>query len=167
MKRVGGLEIDEDMVVQERGWRVERIAWVAMLALNILALLGLFGTGPLSSASAGDVDTGIGATYERFVRHGGDETLIVQVGPGEVREGKIELWLSSTFLDHIDIQQVVPQPDAVRSDGMGQTYVFLASEPVGPITVAYSYRPQTIGRLPVEARIVDGPDVGFTQYVYP
>lgn len=167
MKRVGDLEINQDLDLQERGWRIERFSWVVMLLLIVLALLGLFGTGPLSSASAGDTDSGISARYQRFVRQGGNESITISINPDQVSQGRIELWLSSTFLNQIDIMQIIPQPDEVQSSGSGQTYAFLADSPSGPITVSFSYRPQTVGRLPVEARVAGGPGVEFTQYAYP
>src|SRR5690606_40519760 len=56
-------------------WRVERIAWVLAALLFALALLGVFGGGPLSRASAGSSDQTVQVDYERFVRVATSTTL--------------------------------------------------------------------------------------------
>lgn len=49
-ERVGDLELGQDLPFQRREWAVQRIAWAAMAAVLTAALLGLFGSGPVSDA---------------------------------------------------------------------------------------------------------------------
>lgn len=58
--------IHEQMGVQRLTWVVERIGWLMLGAITLLALSGFFGTGLLSSRtiSAG----GLTVEYERFER---------------------------------------------------------------------------------------------------
>lgn len=73
------------------------------MALIIIAgLLGVFGTSPLSAATAGS-DAAVVVHYQRFVRHQGEDELILNVGPNQANEGQIELWLSTGYLGEIDL----------------------------------------------------------------
>src|SRR4029453_17543698 len=47
------LQIRENITFAHRQWVVQRVAWVGIAALLVLALLGAFGKGPLSHATAG------------------------------------------------------------------------------------------------------------------
>jgi hypothetical protein len=162
-----GLEIDQDLDFQKKEWRVERIAWAALTIIVILALLGLFGTGPLSSAIAGSDKDGLVLDYERFVRHDGEASLEIQVSPDQVSEGEIELWISTGYLDEVQIENISPQPDVVRGEGDRQVYVFLAEAPNAPVSISFSLSPDRMGRYSGEMGIVDGPTVSFNQLSYP
>lgn len=162
-----GLEIDQDLGFQEGEWIAQRVLWAILFAIIMLALLGLFGTGPLSSMKAGSEDEGITLDYERFVRHDGRASLVVDVSPDQVSEGQVEVWLNESYLSDVQMESISPQPDEVRSDGDRQVYVFLAEDPNAPITITFSYRPDTIGRLTGDMGIVDGPTVSFDQLSYP
>jgi hypothetical protein len=48
------LQIEEDMPLQERTWRFQRVGWAAMGLLLVSALAGLFANGPLSWGKAQD-----------------------------------------------------------------------------------------------------------------
>jgi hypothetical protein len=55
-----------DLTFQHRQWMLERIIWTGMALLIALALLGLFGSGPLSWSTSE-----VGTThleYERFLQ---------------------------------------------------------------------------------------------------
>lgn len=76
--RVGSLEIHEDLPFQEREWKIQRAAWVFMALVIVLALLGLFSTGPLSSAKEEAADGALTVGYERFIRHDGRTTITIE-----------------------------------------------------------------------------------------
>lgn len=162
-----GLELDQKLPFQEKAWRVERIGWGVLTLIALLALLGLFGTGPLSSAVAGSDDEGLLVDYERFIRHTGEVSLEIEVAPQYLTDGQVELWVSTDYIDGFLIESVSPQPDEVRAEGDRQVYVFLAESPDAPASVTFSLRADRIGRYSGEAGIVDGPTVSFTQLSYP
>jgi hypothetical protein len=68
LQRHGDLEIPEDLPFQRREWVAERVAWAVMALLIAGALLGFFGTGPLSRTTAGDEAGPLWLEYERFAR---------------------------------------------------------------------------------------------------
>lgn len=64
--KVGDLEISQDLKVEQRQWRVERVSRVVLVLLVVAALLGLFGPGPLSWSRA--EDGALSTEYQRFGR---------------------------------------------------------------------------------------------------
>ena len=44
--------IQEDMRFQEKLWKLERVGWITLTLVVAITLLGVFGAGPLSQATA-------------------------------------------------------------------------------------------------------------------
>lgn len=97
MKRVGDLEINQDLAFERRQWPVQRVGWGVGALIIVAALLGVFGSGPLSAATAGDEETLL-VHFQRFVRHKGQGELVVKVGPNQASAGQVELWLTTEYL---------------------------------------------------------------------
>jgi hypothetical protein len=112
--RHGDLEIQEDLPFQQREWIAERVAWAVMALLVAAALLGDFGTGPLSRTTAGDEAGPMWLEYDRFVRLLAPAPLRVQLGPGAARDGMVRLWIDRRYIDSFELQQVTPQPDSME-----------------------------------------------------
>ena len=108
-----GLEVHEDMRLVRRSWVVQRIGWGVMAALLLAALLGLFGTGPLSRATATAPGGAVTLDYDRFGRYLGPATLLIRVGPGAAPGG----------VRSIGSREADPEgpadPGAVRGAGTG------------------------------------------------
>lgn len=162
-----GLELDQDLPFQERAWRAERIAWVVLIIVVVAALVGVFGTGPLSSTTAGGSETGISASYERFVRHDGRSSLELRISPEGASEGQVEVWLSASYLEDIQIEQISPQPDEVRTSGERDIFVFLTDNPSSDMTVTVTFRPDAMGPISGDIGIVDGPAVSVRHFSFP
>lgn len=138
-----------------------------MLLIIVLALLGFFGTGPISLATAGDPDSPLLVEYQRFVRQQGQTSLTVQVDSGQISDGQIEVWISTGYVEDIEIEQLSQQPDEVLNDGDRLVFVFLAEDVSEPISVTFTLRPEVIGRITGDVGVVDGPQVHLSQLSYP
>jgi hypothetical protein len=163
---VGDLEINQDLRFQRRMWALQRIGWAVMALVVLVGLLGLFGTGPLSSATAGQEEGPLFVEeYERFVRFRIPTTLQVRLDP--LGTGEARLWLDREYLEGVQLQTVTPEPDSVEAGPDGFTYVFKVNDPNRPTSVTFHLQPETIGRL--EGRVVldGGEPVDFEQFVYP
>lgn len=68
----------EDIQLQRKVWRLQRVGWYVLLALVILTLLGLFSRGPLSSLVAISDSKDLTVEYERFHRSGGSNSMIIR-----------------------------------------------------------------------------------------
>jgi hypothetical protein len=166
-KRVGDLELDQDLTYQQREWRAERISWIVATLLLLAALLGVLGPGPLSKTRAGSQDDLLWVEYDRFVRHRSPTELIVHLDPNAAQEGTIQLQLDRGFIEKAQIQRIDPQPDQEQF-AMGRiTYVFRIGEGDTPLQVTYHLEMQSFGPLSTPIAILDGQEVSINQFVYP
>ena len=156
------IEIDDDMPFQRRSWMLERIAWGVLGLLVLAALAGLFGSGLLSSATANE--DGLEVRYDRFMRLHGPSNLEVTA---PVEGGEVRLSISAGYLDDLQVNTISPEPESVEAGDDGHVYVFAASEEASELVVVFDTEPERIGRLRGEIAVEGGPQVGFTQFVYP
>jgi hypothetical protein len=165
--RVGDLEIDQDLDFQGRMYVIERIGWVAILLLLILALLGLAGNGPLSQADVGAADSPLHIRYDRIARAQAPAQVQFSVQPGMAREGVLHLWLDRDYLERAHIQQVVPQPSRLSSGQDRLIYQFDVDESGTPSKITFYLEPDQVGLLGARAGLVDGPTLEFRQLILP
>lgn len=163
--RVGDLEIAQDLDFQRREWIAQRTGWVTLALVAVAALLGLFGTGPLSDAAAEQGPLRLG--YGRFERQEAATELRVEVAAGNAQQAELRLWLSEAYLDDVRIQRISPEPDHAEAGFKRTVYVFRVGDPNQPAGIRVEFEPTEIGRLSGRLGIVDGQEVEFTQFVYP
>ena len=114
MKRVGDLEVAEDLKAQRRNWAFATLGSAVMIMVALAGLLGLFGgAGPLSRATVGNQnDTLYIQEYERFLRFGKPTTLQVSLDTAAAVEGgEIRLWINRECLKSL---QMSPKWSAER-----------------------------------------------------
>lgn len=167
VKRVGDIEVDQDLAFQRREWRFERAGWVLIGLVVVLAALGLFGSGPLSSATAGSDDAGLTVAYQRFVRHTGEGEVTIRIDARHARDGQVEVQIDGTYLAGLQVRSVHPEPVEVRAGPDGLTYLFALGEDATELEVSLDFRPQEIGRIHGEVTLADGTAVAFSQFSYP
>lgn len=164
IREVGDLQIAEDMPFQERMWRAERIAWACFALLILAGLLGLFGGGPLSTAT---IERGpLRVAYNRFERFGRPGTLEVQIAPAASSE-TAEIWLPHAYLQQLEVTSIAPQPREVRDDGEGLIYIFDLSQPGQAARITFHIMPMRPGPLSGAVGSGAGEPARFTQFVYP
>ena len=166
VKRIGDLELDQDLDFQRRQWRLERAGWVLIALVVALAALGLFGTGPISSATAGGGEEGLTVEYQRFVRRQGQLELVIGIDARHASNGQVALRIDGDYLASVRIQEVSPEPVEVRADGADRVYVFAIAEGASSVEVTIGGAPQEIGRLRGEVGAGDSA-VSFSQFSYP
>lgn len=167
-RRVGDLEVNQDIEFERRSWRVERVGWGLMTLLIAVALTGaLGGPGPLASATAETAEGEVAVEYRRFTRSGRSSEVRVSAGREGLRNGRLRLWVDRAYLVDIGLEKVVPEPASVETTSDRVTFVFPVRGETTRVEVALVLEPRSYG--PHEGRLgVDGgPDVSFRQFVYP
>ena len=162
---VGDLEIGRDVAFQHRQWAAQRVAWLGMAVVLLAALAGLLGAGPLSDASARAGPLSV--EYGRFERRHAPEVLELEVAPGAARDGQVEVWLATDWLETIELHGVVPEPAEVRAEGDRTVFAVGVVDSGQPITVLVSFEHDAAGFAEGRAGLVDGPELRFWQIVYP
>jgi hypothetical protein len=167
LQRHGDLEIPEDLPFQRREWLIERVAWAVMALLIAAALLGLFGTGPLSRTTAGDKAGPLWLEYERFARLLAPAPLRVHLGPGAERDGIVRVWIDRRYIDSLELQQVTPQPDSTEVGVERLIFTFRRADGEGAAAITFNMRPSRVGILFGHVGLVNGPALSLQQFVYP
>jgi hypothetical protein len=164
--RVGDLEINQDLRVQAHMWRIQRIGWMTIAIIVVLAAAGLFGHGPVSYVTAGDESGALQVEYERFGRHQSQSRLHLHVRASQA-EGPVSFWISSNYLKHIEIQDMTPMPSksTIAEDGILFHVDTAIQERSGLITVYFQFH--SMGWLTGEIRMPGAASVTIRQFVYP
>ena len=159
----GPLPIPENMRLQERTWRIQRIRWTLIALFVALALLGVFSNGPCSETSVSSSDGSLDVEYQRFARRTARTHFAVRAVPGGA---EVTLRLSAAFADAYDIEAVYPLPVRNAAGGTGMEFTFVPSE-AGDLRVAIAARPKRFGVFGLEIAAVSRGSVSFTQVIYP
>lgn len=165
ISRVGSLEINQDLEFERRQWAIQRIGWILLILVLGATLLGVFGSGPLShsSTSAGALTL----NYERLVRERAPTALRVQLAPEAVADGEAVLWLNRPFLNRIQIQQFMPQPVEMATDADRIRFHILVANTEQPGEITIEFEPSQPGLMDGRLGLDGGPDLAFTQFVFP
>jgi hypothetical protein len=166
-KRVGSIEISEDMDFQRKSWRVQRIGWVIMLGIAIASLFGAFGDGPLSSAEKGDASSGFRISYERFPRHNATEVIDFEVDGVAIGADTMRIWIDRQWLSGKEIRSMSPEPAESALEGTRIIYAFTGNRAASGRHVRMHLEPRKMGRVRGEAGLVGGRSFTFGQFVYP
>ncbi len=166
-QRVGDLEIAQDLEYQKKAWIVQRVGWVLMALVVILALAGLFGPGPLSTTTVGDERAPVRLQYERFVRSRDPTELTIHIGANAAQGSEARIWLDREYLHKVQIRHITPDPERVEAGPDRLMYVFRLIGPNQPTAILFNVEPQEIGQLQGKFGVDQGAALSFTQFVYP
>jgi hypothetical protein len=130
--------LEQTIGFQHRFWRAERIAWLALVAFVVAALLGAFGAGGVLS----DVETsagGVRVEWPRIARRGRVAEIRVELPPAPGAE-QAALQLTPGFHRAWRLRDTTPPPEgAAGSEGLvlrfgrdtGAAWIALHVEPLG------------------------------------
>lgn len=167
INRVGDLELEQNLTIQRRVCKVQRVSWAIMILVAIAALLGLSGRGVLSRTTTGESDAGLRLEYERFGRFHAQTMLRIQLGATASHAGKARVWFSRNYLEAVEIQRVTPEPDRVEAHSDRFIYVFDLPEPNQPTAITFFLEPDQIGSLPGQVGLGGRQPLTFRQFIYP
>ena len=165
-KKIGDLQINEDMEFQRRSWIVQRVGWLVFALVILLAALGLFGDGILSDAKAGQEEGALWLEYPRFERFEDEFQMRVHANEGAVADSEIRIHLDQNYLNGVEVKSVSPEPDSELLDANGITYVFKINGS-SPFTAHFYVIPRKAGPLSGIFRLQNGDSVDFSQFIYP
>jgi hypothetical protein len=156
--------VPEDMGFQYAFWRAERVAWVVLALVPLVALTGIFAHGHLSESTAGAPDSPLTMQYERFQRETALAKFVARASPANA--GEVRLRLSPSFQRVFEIESLQPQPARSVAGANGLEF-FFHSPGADQFTAVIWTRPREFGLVPVEAEGDHGGAVKFSILVYP
>lgn len=135
------IDIDVDPGLQERHWFLSRVLWLAMLALLVVAVLGLTGSGGALSRqkiAAGSAEMDI----PRVGRWSATDHLTVKID--RPAAGEVEIVLPQKFGEIYTVEAVSPRPASVTATPDGHRYSFDSAPGPGERSVTFSIRPSRV-----------------------
>ncbi|HUS64691.1 MAG TPA: hypothetical protein VMZ28_09130 [Kofleriaceae bacterium] len=143
LRRVGAIDISEDMRHERREWVVQRVGWAAMAGFLAAAALGLFGSGPLARAQEGG--RSLRVDYPLFARREAPDEIRVEA---ESTGPELRIGISRDFLSENELEAVTPEPDATLLEAHRLVHVFRAG--AGTHRVVFEVRAHHLGRQSAE-----------------
>jgi hypothetical protein len=167
VKRVGDLEIAEDLPYQQRLWAFQRVSWVVMALIAMGSLLGLFGEGRLSDRTKGDQQNLLWLEYEQFGRYHSTTQLNIHLTPIVSTQQSAQIWISRRYLKGMQVQAIVPEPHQVVANADYLTYYFKVTNSQQPLTVTIDLQTNHIGHIAGEVGRPNQQPLQFHQFIYP
>lgn len=158
------LEVDEDPDFESVMWRIRRVVWLLVPVGLAAGLAGAFGSGALSRAELRDRSGRPSLEYERILHFRTPSQLVLHAGQGTGADGQVRVSIAKSWIDAVELEGVVPEPEAAQSRSSDVRYTFAA---VPPASFRLQFTPARIGLVRGEVA-VDGTDpVVFQQLVLP
>lgn len=138
-KHTPHIELEEDLEYQRREWRVERMGWVVMGLIVLLALLGALGSsGPLSTATTTGNDGAMSLKHNRFVHWQAPTRLEFELASAASQgQETAGVWLSRQFVEAVEITGIEPEPEQTSTGPDRFTYTFQVAQPGQPASVVF------------------------------
>jgi hypothetical protein len=162
LRKVGDIEVAQDLTFQRREWKIQRVARYIMLLLAMVALAGGFGDGVLASARRQTPAGEIELRYDRITRHHSQSKLEIDLP--QRASAEVALWLLANYVDGLEVIDIVPQPDRVVIGTSRITYHFKSAQ--SP-RITFVLKPVDFWRRQGAVGLENGPVLQFTQFVLP
>lgn len=113
------LDLEESPTLQRRERFWQRVGWIFLYSIVGATLLGFFGDGPLSRATAVSKTPGsalspaLTADYQRFARVGKSTRIAICLISSPPHTGELTLEVDRRFFDTVQIERITPEPDRI------------------------------------------------------
>ena len=165
VKRVGSLQIEQDLEHQRRAWKWRRIGWTLIAVVLLAALAGLFGPpGPLSHATAGEPGSALWVEHPRFLRMSHPAAMRVHLRTADPAP---RLWLDERLLGSLDVDHLIPQAESATAAPGRVVFEFATQPAAGTAVVLLAIEATGPGLVDGRMGLVGGPEVRVRQLVYP
>lgn len=129
-----------------------------------MSLAGLFPSGPLSTREVRSADGQLRVEYQRFLRNGASDGLVIHVQ--DKAQEPLEVELSGELLRGFNIEMLQPQPLKARAAGEGVS-VRMLSDNAGQAVLYLTLRSDTGSVDTQVSRPKTGASVRFSQFIHP
>ncbi|EJL05803.1 hypothetical protein [Pseudomonas chlororaphis] len=156
--------IQEDMALQRKVWRFERVGWYALVVIVLLTLAGLFSRGPLSTRDISSADGSLRVEYQRFLRNGATDSLTLHLRGGARQ--LLEVEIAGELLQGFSVQALQPEPLKASSAGAG-IRLWLRADADGQARLYLTLLSTGVGFYDSRIRLADHPPLSIFQFIYP
>lgn len=163
------IEVAQDLAFERRSWTVQRAAWMVGVLVIAAAIAGVFGHGPVSSATVSSADGTLRVEYERVLRDQSPFNLRVHITPQP--GGSAVIWLAREYFEKARLRHVTPDPERAEVHADGTLFTFAAAGD-DPVEVVFHFDMDGLGSQPLRiaggAGASEGPGaVSAAQFILP
>jgi hypothetical protein len=115
------LQLEENLEQHKKGWVIQKIGWAILFVGLILALAGVFGSGPVSYKTQSQ--DGNSVKYERFLRYESESEITFNI---QDAKDSITLEIPQQYMEYIDLRSMTPVPHVNKTVNGLTTYYFHA-----------------------------------------
>lgn len=134
------MELREETDFHRREWRFQNAGRVGLIVFSVLALLGVFGGGPLSRARL--QTNGGSVEYDRVLRwHTSSELTVAIAAPG-----RFEVGIEANYADAVQLRVIQPQPTAVIDRDRHRIFQFQGSDGTATV-ITFEVSPRRPGSV--------------------
>jgi hypothetical protein len=160
-----GLQVEEDLNSQKKLWKRQRIGRTVWALFILLAIVGLFGEGPLSRTSAKEDELEV--QYDRFAHVESKDQFKFDFHRKDIVGGKIHLWFDSDYIKENPIQNVTPDPVSTKLEDKKVVLEFEADQAMTSSSIIVETEASKPGLQRVVLGLVGGPDLKFWKFIWP
>jgi hypothetical protein len=137
---LNNLENESVLRHYRREWRIERVGWLAFLAIIVCGVAGFLGPGPLTSLRIESDDGSLALEYYSVEHNAAPGSIILRARPAPGAT-EIRLAMSRSFCDHVKVESIVPVPRSIeaRDDEIVCGFAVAGSSPELVVKVGYEY----------------------------
>jgi hypothetical protein len=171
VKRIGDLEIDEDILAARIVWKAQRVGWFLLAHFLGAAVAGLLGSGPLSQRELISPSGHFRVQYNRFLHRDASDQLKVLLAP-KALVAPVSITFSSEKLADLNLEIPSLEPTQTITSGQEVTYRFLTHASEKSAEVIVELKPKLIGNGLLEVSLNENEmgkneKVVFDFFVYP
>lgn len=154
--------VNEHFGFQRRTWAVERIGWIVLALITLIALSGALGSGgPLTSAQVRN--DALTVDYNRFQRRTVVTRFVFRFsGPA----GEHNLHLDDAFQRDYEVSSIQPVPTQSRASASGYDLTFAADGAASAVVTIWA-KPHIMGAVRISARAGHAQPLAIPVFVYP
>jgi hypothetical protein len=157
---------------KKQQWRVQRGVRIALFAFLLLALLGVFGSGPISRQSviATDNDVEIRIDAPRLTRARSEHLVRVRITAPAETSDKLRVVFTDAYSDEITVMSSLPEPDSGGTDADGAVYEYAVDDWSAPVTIDFDVQGDHWGYTRGEIVVSTGGasrTLKFSQFFFP
>lgn len=158
MQEKPGLYLDQDLLLHNVGWKVQRIGWIATLIFLLMAVAGLFGTGPISRQFSRDNAASV--HWEKYLRFQSDEEMLFEVNNAR---DSVHLSIPQEYMEYFELTNFSPAPVRTYVEKDLTNFIFLSK---GKTRIYCKVTPKRSGWSETSVRI-DQSSFQLSQIIYP
>jgi hypothetical protein len=166
LKRKGDLEIEEDFKTQKRMWVFQDFGNILMLLIVLASVLGFLSPGIFSKIEEGSPDD-LKVKYDRTLHYSTVTQMKIEVAPTLVQNGRGSFDFERRYIEDLDIERIVPEPERVKVLNDRYRYIFAVEQSDQPFTVVFHVKPKTRGSIRGRLQSETGKPIAVSQFVFP